>query len=205
MKKLFVLATLVALTTPTFAGDNQEVKEGPKAFQGPKHEMFQKDPEFKAKMEAKKEEMKARKEQMKARDEKLAKLVKEYKGAKEGSKKQIAAREEIGKLLGDMRDEQIEFRANKIGEFEQRLGDMKVRLENEKTAEAKDAWVNKMTDRVIEKGGDLRKALDEHGPKMGKGPKGFKGPKGMKGKHPGFKGGHEDHILPMPPAPREEK
>ena len=198
MKKLMIAAVLVALTAPVFAADVQEGQEGPKAFKGPRHEMLQKDPEFKAKMEAQKAEMNARKEQMKARDEKMAKLVKEYKGAKAGSKKQVAAREEIGKLLGEMRDEQISLREGKLKDFEGRLGEMKKRLDEEKAPQAKEKWINDMTDRVIEKDGNLRKVFAKPG-HFGK----FKGPKGPK--HPGFKGGPEDHILPMPPAPQVEK
>ncbi len=218
MKKMLVLATVLAFTAPVFAGDKQDQKEGHKNFNGPRHEMAQ-NQEFKAQKESRKAEFEARKEQMKAREEKLEKLVKEYKKAKDGSKKQLAAREEIGQILGEMRDEQIAFREKQINGFEQRLGDMKGRLEEEKTADKKTEWVGNMTDRVIEKDGDLKEVM-RHG-HMGKdGPQfdqkdmkgGMKGPGGkghFKGGHPGdFRGGPKgpaDDILPMPPAPQEEK
>ena len=221
MKKMLVLATVVAFAAPIFAGDKTDEAKEVKGFQSPRHEMMQKDPAFKEKMkemkaqqEAKKAEMKAHKKEMKAREEKLGKLVAEYKKAKEGSKKQTQAREEIGKILGQVRDEQIAFRAEQIKGFEQRLNEMKARLEKEQTAEVKTDWVNKMTDRVIEEDGDLGVVLMDYGrmgkggPQMGghKGHHGMKdGEKGFAGKPPHFKGGHEDHTLPMPPAPKEEK
>ena len=212
MKKMLVLATLVAFAAPVFAGDKYDGKQGPKHFQGPRQEMAQ-DPQLKEQMKAKKAEFEARKAEMKAREEKMEKLVKEYKKAKDGSKKQTAAREEIGQLLGTMRDEQIANREGQIQGFEQRLADMKARLEEERGADKKAEWVNKMTERVIEKDGDLKKVF--MGGHMGKGPQfgpkgGMKGQKGP-GKHGGFKGGEfkggpkgpADDILPMPPAPQE--
>ena len=82
---------------------------------------------------------------------------------------------------------------------------MKARLEQEKSAEKKTEWVNKMTDRVIEKDGKLRAVMGYHGP-MGNGPKGPMGPGGFKGgPKGGFKGGPRGPVdtLPMPPAPQE--
>ena len=213
MKKLLVLAALAALTVPVFADDMHDGTEGPEHFNGPRHEMAQ-NPELQAQMEAKKAEMQAHQVKIKATEEKLEKLVKEYKKAKEGSKKQIAAREEIGKVLAEVRVGQIALREQQIANFEKRLADMKARLAAENTAEAKEAWINKMSERVIAKDGDLKAVLAHYG-HMGKGPMKpghFKGgPKGMKG--PGeeggfFKGGPKgpaDDILPMPPAPQEEK
>ena len=76
MKKMMMLATLLAFTAPVFAGDQYDGKEGPKPFNGPRFEMAKNDPDFQAKIEAQKAEHKARYEQMKAREEKLEKLVK---------------------------------------------------------------------------------------------------------------------------------
>jgi len=202
MKKMLVLATLIAFAAPGFAGGQQDEKEGPKPFKGPRHEMMQKDPAFKEKMEAKKAEHKARKAQIKARDAKLEKLVQEYKKAKDGSKKQAAAREEIGQILAEVRDEQITIRERQIKSFEERLGDMKNRLDKEKSPEMKKEWIEKMTDRVITEDGDLEEVLAHYG-HMGKGnPKGFDGGSHFKG-HP--KKGPVADILPVPPAPQEEK
>jgi len=202
MKKMLVLATMVAFAAPVFAGDKQDGPKGPGMFKGPRPEMMQKDPAFKEKMDEMKAQHEAKKAEMKATEEKLDKLVKQYKKAKEGSKKQKEAREEIGKILDGIRDKQIALRAEQIQEFEKRLADMKARLDEEQKPEAKAEWVSKMTDRVIEENGDLKKVFKGPG-HMGKGgPKGH----GFKG---GFKGGPKhgpvDHTLPMPPAPLEEK
>ncbi len=202
MKKMLVLATLVAFAAPVFAGDKQDQVKDPAVFKGPRPEMMQKDPAFKEKMKEMEAQKEAKKAEMKATKEKVEKLVKEYKKAKDGSKKQQQAREEIGKILDGMRDKQIALRAGQIQEFEKRLADMKARLDAEQKPEAKAEWVSKMTDRVIEEDGDLKEVFKEHG-HMGKGgPKGH----GFKG---GFKGGPKhgpvDHTLPMPPAPKVEK
>jgi len=212
MKKMLVLATVVAFATPVFAGDKHNEKEGPKLFKGPHAQMMQKDPQAQAEFKAKQAEMKAQKEKMEATEKKLEKLVKEYKAAKEGSSKKEKARTEIEKVLGEVREDQIAFRAKQIEQFETRLADMKTRLADEQQTDTKAAWVNEMTDRVIEQNGDLKKVF-EHPGHMGKGD--IKGPKGPGGKG-GFKGGKGvfkggprrgpvDDILPMPPAPQEEK
>lgn len=215
MKKMLVMATLVAFAAPVFAGDKQVENEGPKHFQGPRHEMAQ-NPQMQAQMKAKQAEMKAQQEKMKATEEKLEKLVKEYKKAKEGSKKQTAAKEEIGQVLGEMREEQIAFRAQKIADFEARLADMKARLAAEQSAEKKTEWVNQMTQRVIENDGKVNVFFGPKGPKgkgFGKGPhkdffkKGFKhdpmgGPEGMEG-GPEF-GPHGPQDGPQGPAPMED-
>ena len=206
MKKMLMLATVVAFAAPTFAGDNYEGKHGPRPF-GPRQELMEQNPELAAKMEAKKAEFKAQKEQMKARAEKLEKLVKEYKAAKEGSKKQTAARTEIAGVLAEVREGQITMREEQIAEFEQRLEEMKGRLYEEKSPAMKQQWVDEMTDRVIEEDGDLKVVLEQRGHmgKNGPGHKKMKGHKGPHGKRPHFGPGHEDHTLPMPPAPPEEK
>ena len=209
MKKMLLLATLVAFAAPSFAGDNHEAKHGPRPF-GPRPEIMEQNPELAAKMEAKQAEFAARREEMKARAEKLEKLVKEYKAAKDGSKKQTAARQEIAGILGEVREGQITMREEQIVQFEQRLEEMKGRLYEEKSPAMKQEWVDEMTQRVIEKDGDLREVLEEQG-HMGKGGpghmkmKGHKGPKGPHGKHPHFGPGHEDHPLPVPPPPPVEQ
>ena len=208
MKKMLLLAAVAALSVPVFAGDKNEVEEnGPRHF-GPRHEMMQKNPEFEAEMQAKKAEFQAQREKMKATEEKMENLVKEYKKAKIGSKKQIAARNEIADILGNIRDEQIAKREEQINGFEKRLADMKNRLAEEKTPEMKQEWVTNMMNHVFEKDGNLQAVFQEYGPmgKKPKGPRGFGGKGHFKG---GFKGGPKPSpdadILPMPPAPVEEK
>ena len=197
MKKLVIMATLLAFAAPVFAGDKHDSDKGPKHFNGPRQEMGVKDP-------AKAEAFKAMAKKHKATEEKLEKLVKEYKKAKDGSKKQVAAKEEITKVLGEVRDEQIAQRAKGLEEFEKRLADMKARLAEEQKPEAKSAWLEKTTEQVIAADGKLDQVFGKPA-KMG-GPKEMKGShKGFFGKHRAAKGGHEDHILPMPPAPQEEE
>lgn len=213
MRKMLVLATMVAFALPVFAGDEHHGHKGTKHMNSSRAFVVQKDPQLKEKLEAKKAEMKAHKKQMKETEEKLETLVKQYKKAKEGSKKQTAARAEIEKILGQVRDQQIAFREAQIQKFEQRLAEMKVRLTEEKSAEMKDQWIKQMTLRVIEQDGDLKDALKHHR-HMGQGAAedesaflsqkmGHRGP-GPKGH---FKGGPkaEGPEEAIPPALPEQK
>lgn len=164
MKKLLLLGTLLAFCAPVFAGEKCEGADCQKKMKGPRHEMMmKKDPAMQAKMQAAKAERKARKAQFKQNEEKLEKLVKQYKAAKDGSKKQAAAREDIAKVLGTVRDQQISMRAEKLQDFERRLGQMKDRLAKEQEPAAKTAWVTMMTDKVIAEDGDLGEALAHQG------------------------------------------
>lgn len=199
MKKLLVLATLLAFSAPVFAAPKCEGDNCPAKDKGPRAEMRLKKapalkPEAKAALKAKHDEekakRKARKAQVRANEEKLEKLVKDYKKAKEGSKKQASLREDIGKVLEQVRQEQITFRAEKLQEFEQRLARMKEGLAKEEEPAAKEAWVNKMTDRVIAEDGDLEEAL-RGASHMPKGP--FPPAPLMEGP--------EGELLPPPPAP----
>lgn len=192
MKKWMVLGLLVALSAPVFAGDKCD-SDCPMKMKGPKQGMMKMDPAFKAKMEAEKAQRKARKARFKQTEEKLEKLVKQYKSAKEGSKKQAAAREEIAQVLSGVRDEQIAFRAEKLQEFEARLGDMKAGLAREQEPAAKAAWVEQMTQRVISEDGDLEDALEQQGRLYG--PKALRGPAPM---------GPQEGHLPPPPSPGME-
>ncbi len=192
MKKWMVLGLLVALSAPVFAGDECD-GDCPAKRKGPRQEMLQKDPAFKAKIEAEKAQRRARKAQLKQTEEKLEKLVKQYKAAKEGSKKQVAAREEIAKLLSGVRDEQIALRAEKLQEFEARLADMKAGLAREQEPAAKSAWVEQMTQRVISEDGDLEDALEQQG--RLRGPKTQRAPRPM---------GPQEGQLPPPPPPVQE-
>lgn len=162
MKKLWMLGLLLAFCAPAFAGEKCD-GDCQKKMRGVRQEMMKNDPAMKAKMDAAKAERKARKAQFKQNEEKLEKLVKQYKAAKDGSKKQAAAREEIVKILDGVRDEQIAMRAEKLQEFEKRLGMMKDRLAKEQEPAAKTAWVTMMTDKVIAEDGDLMEALSQQG------------------------------------------
>jgi len=188
MKKMLLLAVVAAVSVPLFAGDKYDGKPGPRHFGGPRHEMVQ-DPQLKAQMEAKKAEMKAR-------EEKMEQLVKDFKKAKIGSKKQIAVRNEMTSLLGQIRDEQIAMREKKINEFEKRLADMKNRLAEEKTPETKEKWVTNMMDRVFESEGDLKEAFKRQAHLDRRAQKGHGRP---------FPDGPADDMLPQPPEPPAEK
>ena len=202
MKKILVLGTLLAFCAPVFAapkceGDNCPPKRDGKA----RHELRVKkgpqlSPEMQAKFKEAKEQRKARRAQFKANEEKLEKLVKDYKKAKEGSKKQASLREDIGEVLGQVRDEQIAVREEGLKDFEERLARMKEGLAEEQKPEAKAAWVGEMTDKIIAEDGDLGEALHEHG-RIGPRHAGPRGPKG-----PGPEGGL---VPPPPPPPAEAK
>ncbi len=210
MKKLLVLAALLVFSTAAFAAPKCKGDECPVKDKAPRHEMLKKGDKAdrKAKMDAAKAERKARKAQFKANEEKLEKLVKEYKKAKEGSKKQASAREEIGEVLNTVRDEQIEMRSEQIKAFEKRLADMREALNKEQEPAAKNAWIEKMTDKVIAEDGDLGEALRSYG-HMPKGPRAVPeaGPKGHRGPEAGPKGPHamgpDGELPPPPPAPAE--
>lgn len=203
MKKLLVFATLLAFCAPVFAAPKCEGDNCPAKAKGPRAEMkVKKAPalraevraELKAKRDEEKAKRKARKAKARANEEKLEELVKDYKKAKEGSKKQAALREDIGKVLEQVRQEQIAFRAEKLQEFEQRLARMKEGLAKEEEPAAKEAWVNKMTDRVIAEDGDLEEAL-RSASHMPKGPfppaPMMEDPEGLP-------------VLPPPPAPQDK-
>ena len=123
-------------------------------------------------------------------------------------------KEEIRKILTEVRDEQIAFREKKIAEFEERLAKMKTRLADEKSPDTKEAWIEKTTQLVIEENGNLGTVLKKqdagksgiHPHKMYHAKK-MKAGKWEKPNHPGFDGGPQEppahDMLPMPPAPPE--
>ena len=213
MKKAIMLGAVLALCAPVFAAEEQ-AKEAPQrdfrpglqqGHKGPRHDMHGGMQKGMFVNKADLEKMKEAREKHKADAEELEKLVQNYKKAKKGSKKQAVAKEEIGIKLGKMREEQIQNRREKIEGFEKRLEEMKSRLADEEKPEAKDAWIQDMTEKVIESDGKFNPAFKVGHKGHDKG--GFGGPKegdqrkGPQG--PEFDG--EDHPLPMPPAPAEEK
>ncbi len=207
-KKVIMLAAVLALCAPVFAAEEQgkgaPQKDFHPAMHGQKGPHGMKGGLQKGMMFGNKEDLEKMKEAQakhKADSEQLEKLVKEYKKAKDGSKKQTAAREEIAKKLGEMREEQIQNRREKIAGFEKRIDEMKGRLAEEEKPEAKEAWLNNMTEQVIKNDGKFNPAF-RVGPK-GHGREGFGGPREGGPQGPGF--GGEVHPLPMPPAPAEEK
>lgn len=199
MKKLLVLGTLLAFFAPVFAAPKCDGDNCPQKREGkPRQELRVKkgpklSPEIQAKFKEAKEQRKARRAQFKANEEELEKLVKDYKKAKDGSKKQASLRKDIGEVLGRVRDEQIAVRAEGLKDFEGRLERMKEGLAEEQKPEAKAAWVEKMTDRIIAEDGDLGEALHEHG-RIGPRRAAPRGPKGP---------GPDAAILPPPPPPAE--
>ena len=140
---------------------------------------------------------KAHKEQMakmKAKQDKMGKLVKEYKGLEDGKKKD-AKRKEIEKEVTAIHEEQLKFKKDQLGKFEDRLGEMKKEFSKENSSDGKKEWINKKTDELIKNDGDVRRLFAPQGPRMendrnGKGPHKGIG-KGMhRGSHMGgFKGG----------------
>ena len=172
MKKLIWMSTAVLLVVPSFAQEaSAPVKvEGRAPLMQPqegRHEAFQK---------AHKEQM----EKMKATQEKAEKLVKEYNKLKDGKKKD-AKKAEITELVASVREEQLKFNEKQLGQFEDRLGNMKKGLAAERSAEAKKTWVDQKTEQLIAKEGDMKVLFD----RVGKGPHmdGQRGP-GMEGKDP---------------------
>ena len=199
MKKMLVMAALLAFTVPAFAGEDCDKIDCHQKY-GQKHEMAAKmTPEMKAKFEADRAERKARKIAFEQKEDRLERLVEKYKNAKAGSKKQAEIRAEIGQELESVREDQLKMRAEKLADFEKRLAAMKEGLAKENEAGAKEAWINRMTDLVIAEDGDLEDALAREG-RIFKGPKGPKAPH-FKG-HRGQKGPRVE--LPVEPKPMAE-
>lgn len=191
-KKIFVLGMMLAFVAPVFAQE-QEMQRPPLP-NGPKMHMPYQVPSLNHKP-FNKEEMKAKQAEFKQTQEKLEKLTKEYKKAKKDSKKQMAAKEEIAKIVGEMRDKQIAQRREGLASFEKRLDEMKNKLAEEEKPEVKEAWVAEMTDRLIEQDGSFKALLNEKRNKEFK-----KGKKFLK-KGPG----HAELPPPPPPPPLEIK
>ena len=147
--------------------------------------------------------------QLKATKDKMDKLVAEYKKMKPG-KKRDAKKAEIVVIVTDIRDQQILFKEKNLAGFEKRLNHMKNELAQQSAPEARKAWVDVHTEKLIEQNGDLRVLFDrpEGGPDKGmhSGKKPFRGSVEMKG-HGGPKGPQgpapdmaQPGVLP-PPAP----
>lgn len=151
-------------------------------------------------------------EKMKATQEKMSKLVKEYKGLKEGKKKD-AKHAELEKEVAAIRDEQLKFKQEQLAKFEQRLATMKEEFAEESAADKKTEWVNKKTQELIDKDGSMKALFDRpqgrHGSHMrqaGKPGKGHffgKGPKGPRNAEGKFAGGKEHRKGHMPPPDAE--
>ena len=192
MKKMLLLATLIAFCSPVFADGkkgNDAAKNVKKAHQeasvkkasGAHKNVRPQDPALKAHEEA-----------MDKYEEKLEQLVKEYKAAKQGTIEQTKKREAIAKELQAVRAEQISMRETKIKQFEDRLVTMKKALEEEKDPKAQEEWVRKTTQKVIAHDGDLDDLLEKEG-RVRRGAKaGNKGPKAPRAK------GSKEGKLPFP-------
>lgn len=159
MKKVIWMLAVVLISAPVFAQEMPSAKIEDRPAMDQRHEAFQK-------------AHTAQMEKMKATKEKAEKLVKEYNELKDGKKKD-AKRAEIEKLVSSVRDEQLDFNEKQLGQFEERLGDMKGSLKKEKSAANKKAWVSEKADRLIAENGDIKVLFD----------RGAKGPR-MEGKRP---------------------
>lgn len=193
MKKIVLAVVAVCAGVPVLAQEAQPA--------APKHEK----PALEQRGQGHEAFAKAHQEQMakiKATEEKMGKLVDEYNKLKEGKKKD-AKRAEIEKEVAAIRDEQLKFKQDQLGKFEERLGNMKAEFAKDNTAENKQEWVNKKTDALIQNNGKLNvlfEPRDGQGPRMGdrghfKGPRGGKGPRDGKGPRMGGRG----KQLPPPP------
>lgn len=195
MKKMLLAVLAGALCLPAFAKD---VKcDGDKCPMMKKGRMEMTDGHRKgkdARSDAFKKARKEHKAKMKATEDKMEKLVEEYNKMKAGKKKD-AKKAEIAALVGEIRDEQLKFKEEQLKKFGDRLEQMKKGLDEQKTAEAKKAWVEQKTDEVIADDGDLDVLFDK--PEM-PGP----GPRDMGPRMEHFRGGHGP--APVPPADAPE-
>lgn len=175
MKKIALALLVAALAVPAVAHDQKAPKQGkntPAVENQQDHKAFEKA----------REEHRAK---MKATKEKMEKLVKEYNKLSAGKKKDVK-RAEIEKEVGAIHEEQLKFKQEQLGKFEERLSRMKAEFDKENAADGRAAWTQQKTDALIKAGGDVRVLFApgrDGGPRMGKGPHG----KAQKGK-PGFMG-----------------
>ena len=197
-KKTVIMLAAVLMALPLAAAEDQKPVPAQKPPVNADHESFQK-------------AHAQRKAQLTATQEKMEKLVQEYNKLK--GKKKEAKKAEIAALVSSIREEQLQFNATQLGQFEERLNAMRTQLDADSAPAAKQAWVDEKTAAVIENGGDAKVLFD----RMGKGPKGHMG----KGPHKGGKGFHgkkfhgkkdfdgprppADGVFPVPPPPAEEK
>lgn len=170
MKKVLLAVLAGALCLPAFAKDVEcDCDKCPMMKKG---RMEMRDGHRKGKDARAEAFTKARKEhkaKMKATEDKMEKLVEEYNKMKPGKKKD-AKKAEISALVASIRDEQIKFKEEQLNKFAQRLEQMKKGLEEQKSDEAKKAWVEQKTDEVIADDGDLD-VLFERPEMMGDGPR----------------------------------
>ncbi len=173
MKKIVLLAAVMCVNTAVFAQEKQVPQEGRSSavehFRGQGHESFAK---------AHQEQM----AKMKATQGKMSKLVKEYNALKDGKKKE-AKRAEIEKEVSSIRQEQLVFKQNQLGEFEKRLTQMKQDFAKDNTDDAKKAWVTQKTQALIEKDGNVKVLFER--PEGMRGPHNWMRGEGKAGKHPG--------------------
>lgn len=197
MKKIVLAMLAVCVSGPILAQETpaaspRDGRPAMEQFRHQGHEAFTK---------ANKEQM----DKIKAKEAQMAKLVKEYKGLKEGKKKD-AKFAEIKKEVVAIRDEQLKFKQDQLDKFEKRLATMREDFAKENTVEAKEEWANKKTEKVIENDGNLRGLFGRHaggrGPQMNfpKDKKFKKGPRrgwfGKKGPRMEDRG---EKRLPPPP------
>lgn len=189
MKKVLLAVLAGAMCLPAFAKD---VKcDGDKCPMMRKGRMEMRDGHRKGKDAREESFKKARKEhkaKMKATEDKMEKLVEEYNKMKPGKKKD-AKKAEIASLVASIRDEQLKFKEEQLKKFAERLEQMKKGLDEQKTDEAKKAWVDAKTDAVIADDGDLEVLFDK--PKM-PGP----GPRDMGPRMERMQGGHGPEPAP---------
>lgn len=160
MKKAIMMLMLAGFMAPAVMAGEGCDGDCPMKKMG-KHDRAEwaaKNPEMKAKMDARRAEKKARKEQWRKNEEKVEKLVKEYKKA--SGKKQEAKKAEIAAVISSVRNEQLQMKQQMLMQFKDRLGKMEAKLQQEQMPSAKQDWVNSTTQAVIDNGGDLEDALE---------------------------------------------
>nr|QGT50706.1 hypothetical protein Elusimicrob1349_1760 [uncultured Elusimicrobia bacterium] len=196
MKKVLLAVLAGALCLPAFAKDVKCDGEKCPMMKKGRAEMTDHRKGKDARADAFKKARKEHKAKMKATEEKMEKLVAEYNALKAGKKKD-AKKAEIAAMVASIRDEQIKFKEEQLKKFNERLEQMKKGLDEQKSDEAKKAWVEKKTDEVIADDGDLDVLFDK--PEMpGPGPRDGKGPR-MERVH------HGHGPMPAPVAAPEAK
>ena len=192
MKKLTLAVLAVFVSVPVFAQETQPAvpeHKKPAMQRGQGHEAF-----------------------AKAHQEQMAKIS--GRTPKEMLQRKVKMSYKIKfieKEVAAIRDEQMKFKQDQLGKFEERLVGMKEELAKENTTEGKQEWVNQKTDELIKNGGSVRALFEprdgQQGPRMGgqkgKGPHFGKGSHFGKGPRPGKGprfGGHDKQLPPPPDA-----
>jgi len=172
MKKMYIAVLAAMVCVPAFAQQGP-MQDSPAFEEQGMHEGFAPHGDKSAFQQARGEH----KAQMKATEEKMEKLVVEYNKLKQGKKKE-AKLAEIRAEVAVIHEKQLDFKRAQLAVFERRLEGMRQAFAKQNMPEAKAAWVDEHTAKLIAQNGDIKVLFKpEFGDKKHMGKMGPRGPK----------------------------